>query len=245
MGIRFRCQACDKKLHVKSFLAGKRGVCPKCGAKIRIPAQSDPAFATDTDPTEQPQPPDGVTASRSAAGREPEREIPSAAAASQAIRAPAPVATSARVSDGSVGGPSRASDPITEAPDAVWYVRPPSGGQFGPADGAVMRRWLGEGRVSADALVWREGWPDWRTAGPVFPSLEVSQRRAPESASVLPADAPPNGRFALPADQPAATRRVPRARSKRSGRNVAIVVALALMCVGLVAALYIVLSGQG
>jgi hypothetical protein len=124
-------------------------------------------------------------------------------------------------------------------------VRPPSGGQFGPADGAVMRRWLGEGRVSADALVWREGWPDWKTAGPVFPSLEVSPRRAPESASVLPADAPPNGQFASPADRPAAPRRVPRARAKRSGRNVAIVVALALMCVGLVAALYIVLRGQG
>jgi hypothetical protein len=107
-----------------------------------------------------------------------------------------------------------------------------------------MRRWLGEGRVSADALVWREGWPDWKTAGPVFPSLEATRRRGPESASVLPADAPPNGQIVLPADRPAATRRVPRARSKRSGRNVAIVVALALMCVGLVAALYIVLSGQ-
>ncbi len=244
MGIRFRCQACDKKLHVKSFLAGKRGVCPKCGAKIRIPAQSDPAFATETDPAEQAEPPDGATANRSAAGREPEREIPAATAATKATRATAPVASGARVSESSAGGPSRASDPITEAPDAVWYVRPPSGGQFGPADGAVMRRWLGEGRVSADALVWREGWPDWKTAGPVFPSLEVSQRRTPESASVLPADAPPNDPIVLPADRPAAARRAPRARSKRSGRHVAIVVALALMCVGLVAALYIVLSGQ-
>ena len=106
MGIRFRCQACDKKLHVKSFLAGKRGVCPKCGAKIRIPAQSDPAFATETDSAEQAEPPDGATASRSAAGREPEREIPSATAASKATRATAPVASSARVSEGSAGGPS-------------------------------------------------------------------------------------------------------------------------------------------
>ena len=37
MGIKFRCRECDKKLHVKTFLAGKRGVCPRCGAKIRIP----------------------------------------------------------------------------------------------------------------------------------------------------------------------------------------------------------------
>ena len=41
MGIKFRCHACDKKLHVKSFLAGKRGVCPKCGAKVRIPLASE------------------------------------------------------------------------------------------------------------------------------------------------------------------------------------------------------------
>jgi hypothetical protein len=34
-----------------------------------------------------------------------------------------------------------------------------------------MRRWLAEGRVSADSLVWREGWADWSIAGPVFPML--------------------------------------------------------------------------
>ena len=63
-------------------------------------------------------------------------------------------------------------DPITEAPDAVWYVRPPAGGQFGPARGDVLRQWLQEGRVSADSMVWREGWTDWKTAGPIFPELD-------------------------------------------------------------------------
>jgi hypothetical protein len=64
-----------------------------------------------------------------------------------------------------------APDPLTEAGDAVWYVRPPSGGQFGPAGRDIMRGWLGEGRISADALVWREGWRDWQTAGQVFAQL--------------------------------------------------------------------------
>lgn len=41
MGIRFLCTACEKKLNVKSFLAGKKGVCPKCGASIQIPLESE------------------------------------------------------------------------------------------------------------------------------------------------------------------------------------------------------------
>jgi hypothetical protein len=63
-------------------------------------------------------------------------------------------------------------DPIAEAPEMIWYVRPPSGGQFGPAAGNVMRSWLAEGRLSADTLVWREGWRDWQEAGNVFPQLQ-------------------------------------------------------------------------
>ncbi|MFZ5832065.1 MAG: GYF domain-containing protein [Planctomycetota bacterium] len=39
MGIRFYCPN-GHKLHVKDFQAGKRGVCPHCGAKIQIPYQS-------------------------------------------------------------------------------------------------------------------------------------------------------------------------------------------------------------
>jgi hypothetical protein len=66
--------------------------------------------------------------------------------------------------------PVSAADPLAEAPDVVWYVRPPSGGQFGPATGDVMRNWIDEGRVSPEALVWREGWRDWREASEVFPA---------------------------------------------------------------------------
>jgi hypothetical protein len=40
MGIRLACPN-GHKLHVKSFLAGKRGVCPKCGATFVIPSTSD------------------------------------------------------------------------------------------------------------------------------------------------------------------------------------------------------------
>lgn len=72
-----------------------------------------------------------------------------------------------------------AEDPLAEAGDVVWYVRPASGGQFGPAGSEVMRSWLRQGRVGSDSLVWREGWPDWRQAAGVFPQLGTGQKIAP------------------------------------------------------------------
>jgi hypothetical protein len=41
MGIRFSCPN-GHALHVKEFLAGKRGICPSCGAKFVIPAATEP-----------------------------------------------------------------------------------------------------------------------------------------------------------------------------------------------------------
>jgi GYF domain 2 len=66
------------------------------------------------------------------------------------------------------------ADPLSEAGDVVWYVRPPSGGQYGPATGKLMRQWLAEGRISPDTLIWREGWRDWQQASAVFRQLHAS-----------------------------------------------------------------------
>lgn len=100
--------------------------------------------------------------------------------------APASAAPAAPVAPAAVEPPAAAgpADAISEAPDSVWYVRPPAGGQFGPATGEVMRSWIDEGRVSADTLVWREGWRDWQEASAVFPSLGTSQGVVPGVASV-------------------------------------------------------------
>jgi hypothetical protein len=68
--------------------------------------------------------------------------------------------------------PASPSDPLLEAPNAVWYVRPAAGGQYGPATAEIMRGWLGEGRVGADTLVWREGWRDWQEASAIFPQFK-------------------------------------------------------------------------
>ena len=69
------------------------------------------------------------------------------------------------------------SDPLADPAEVVWYVRPPSGGQFGPANRDLMRAWITEGRVTPDSLVWREGWRDWQEAGRVFPQLTPSSPR--------------------------------------------------------------------
>jgi hypothetical protein len=46
---------------------------------------------------------------------------------------------------------------------------------YGPAQSDQMRRWLEEGRIPADAYVWREGWSHWRRADAVFPRLLASE----------------------------------------------------------------------
>ncbi len=41
MGIKVHCPN-GHELHVKSFLAGKRGICPECGARFSIPVAAGP-----------------------------------------------------------------------------------------------------------------------------------------------------------------------------------------------------------
>jgi hypothetical protein len=47
MGIRLLCPN-GHKVHVKAFLAGKRGVCPECGARFDIPPQDAGAVGDGT-----------------------------------------------------------------------------------------------------------------------------------------------------------------------------------------------------
>jgi hypothetical protein len=79
-----------------------------------------------------------------------------------------------------------AVDPLAEAPHAVWYVRPPTGGQFGPASADVMRRWIAEGRVTDDSWVWRDGWSDWKSASEM---LREVRRPAVSTAAAKPTQA--------------------------------------------------------
>ncbi|MGA2619806.1 MAG: DUF4339 domain-containing protein [Thermoguttaceae bacterium] len=250
MGIRFYCPN-GHKLNVKEFQAGRRGICPFCGAKIQIPTQStrpsskelrqrsaaaaagthreaveddESDQASDSSPTilpgeppvTAPAAPDRSAAAAAAVGAPaagapdaaatgktgaapplPQPEIAAASPPAPAGSGPPPGATTTPASIGSPpAGPVAAplgpapppsGDAIADAPEMIWYVRPPTGGQFGPASGEVMRNWLAEGRVSAECLVWREGWRDWQEAAAVFPQLRASEvMDFLETASIVP-----------------------------------------------------------
>jgi hypothetical protein len=210
MGIKFHCPN-GHKLNVKAFLAGKKGVCPKCGTKVRIPLTSEPGLDSELEETEP--------------ARETAKSNGSGAVATATASAPAAPAVAVAPAQAH-GATAVANDPIAEAPTAIWYVRPPTGGQYGPARGDIMRRWLSEGRVSSDSLVWREGWTDWQHAGKLFPALE--------NAGQLPAPAPePAVSTTIPLTPRSSTRASTRYEAKKQSNTslaIAVLVGLGIVC---------------
>lgn len=233
MGIRFVCPN-GHRLNVKTFLAGRRGICPFCGAKFTIPLEStatpggDPLGAPGTSPDVAPQ---ELAAAVPSSDFERDLEchveqsagtdLPGQSAVEDLSPPPPPTAPPS---------PSPMADPLAEAPTAVWYVRPPSGGRFGPAQPDLMRTWLDEGRIGPDSLVWREGWADWREAASVFSAIF--------SASNLPA-APPVATSTVAMSggglRPAVRR--------RTGPNLGLIIVLALMVVLLLVIFVWILQG--
>jgi hypothetical protein len=297
MGIRFLCPTCSHKLNVKTFLAGKRGVCPQCGAGLDIPLESQitkdgsnagpgggagsPSSDDDapelTVPLSYPASPTSFPAAQRSWSPAPRPNPAPEPAVSPIAAQPAPrMPLGAASGYGTPAAPQVAPtvpmqpvlpvhpatpmqrtvpmqpatpaqpmaplvtaqaplDPIDEAPQAIWYVRPPSGGQYGPARGDVMRKWMSEGRVSPDSLVWREGWQDWRTAADAFPALGAAVT-PPMPAPVTPA--------AYAASATPAYSATGMLRSKRRNSTalaVTIVTVLGLMCLALFVTLVIVL----
>ncbi|MCB9939105.1 MAG: DUF4339 domain-containing protein [Planctomycetaceae bacterium] len=133
------------------------------------------------------------------------------------------------------------TDPIAESPDSVWYVRPAAGGQYGPARGDIMRRWLAEGRVSADSMVWREGWEDWKLAAPIFPSLDSVP------ASTKPATVKPAPSFLVPEDEEQDISKPVAAPARRAvvakKKSIAPLIILGLLIVVLLVVTVVVLRG--
>ncbi len=164
MGIKFLCPN-GHKLHVKAFLSGKKAICPKCGARVTVPGEGTPASDAAADAGQQGSAGD-VLGHDLTIG-----EGGSVILSTDLAAEPAQATGGLRTSAASSTATSTHADAIDEAPSAVWYVRPATGGQFGPASGEIMRSWINEGRVGASSLVWRAGWPEWRSAVVTFPQL--------------------------------------------------------------------------
>ena len=178
MGIRFRCHQCGHELHVKDFQGGKRSKCPECEIKFRIPSESaeysiplDASQRNDSTATSKSQgssigiametlPAKSTLAKPSSPPSSPQSE-PEGGAENDAPQEIDFVSYPAAIE-------SAQPQAILDAPDATWYVRPPAGGQYGPAPANIFCEWLTEHRVTRDSLVWRDGWPQWLVAGEVF-----------------------------------------------------------------------------
>jgi GYF domain 2 len=220
MGIKFYCPN-GHKMHVKGFLAGKKGLCPKCGVRVEIPTQS---VATPPTQFEFPSPgaagnelsldaPPSKMASRPS--REPVFGFPAEGPAiddisaetvgeegSPAISLAPPKAaeqadldsdSSAGVMDIEIDVPMPAADPLQVPAAGAWYVHLPTGKQLGPVGSSTVQEWLDQARIGVDALVWREGWAEWRTVRDAF-STDKSPVPATEIAVANAVEAPGRGR---------------------------------------------------
>lgn len=168
MGIRFRCHYCETELHVKDFQAGKRGRCPECKGKFRIPP-SDAPHSLDPD-EKQDSDDEAVKAAVPETKAVPKTVQTVDERPQEKLQPQAQVVTATSSTEDRGRQPQNPPPPraLQTSTDSKWYVRPPSGGQYGPATSVTMRQWLGENRVGRDALVWCEGWPEWLIAENVF-----------------------------------------------------------------------------
>jgi hypothetical protein len=177
MGIRFQCPN-GHKLNVKTALAGKRAICPDCGVKLVVPSAT-----LEESPNASAIAAPGVAAAGAPSGI--------------AVRQPTlPAALPQPMANGS-GQPLRldaVSAGATPPQSGLWYVRPANGGQFGPATEDAFRTWIAEGRVLADAHVWRDGWADWKLVRDVADALPVPLAAMPvvvPPTASAPGTAPP------------------------------------------------------
>ncbi len=258
MGIRFRCPN-GHKLNVKSFLAGKTGRCPECGTQVRIPLESDPSLVkanrrtgegasisegqgpSGSAPTDGPRP----RPTTAPLGHVP----PEVSSTKRRPSPPGAAAGSPPVSRADAG-----NDPLSEMPQSKWYVRPPTGGQFGPAPAAVFRGWINEGRVTPDAHVWREGWPTWRCASEIWPELgkptldpKATRLSAVRSATPEPALAEPAAAATIPrivADPVAPSASDAYRRRKSTKTAITVTVILSAACMILLATLIYIIQSR-
>ena len=172
MGIRFSCHLCNHPLHVKDYQASKRGKCPKCQGAFRVPPKdADFSLAIDESASSiQPTnlgkplaPSDSKIVAATAkpkAATEPKPQVQA--------RAKNPPASTPKPAPEANGHPSMPPS-LLPLIDSRWYVRPPSGGQYGPATTQMLMDWIAEKRVTADALLWREGLDSWLSARELVP----------------------------------------------------------------------------
>jgi hypothetical protein len=158
------------RVKVKDALAGKKGICPTCGARFRIPLASvEPPAPAAAGGEAAALPLAAIVSLEAAMAERLPRAVPidHVAAAVHDVRAEEangapPVAE--------VPAPIPSLHPlIAERPDLVWCHAEPGGAPSEPLGADAMQAWLSSGRPAAGALVWRADWADWRPLAAAFP----------------------------------------------------------------------------
>lgn len=200
MGIVAHCPR-GHRMKVKDSLAGRKGICPTCGARFRIPPSS--AVLPGGPVTPGAVPAESIpTPSSAAAG-----SLPLAAGrgtsppgtvvsldASLAAGLPELLMLVHSVDGGGLDGPPPAAvqvdpDPTADlevddednAADAlVWYVAIPGGQPSAALSEPEMLAWLDSGRPTGREVVWRSDWPGWRPIAEAFPDRSSPRDRDPD-----------------------------------------------------------------
>ena len=195
MGIRFFCPN-GHKLNVKSELAGKIGICPKCQARMEIPTTSVWELARKDErekPTndERARGDDGATldkcderlgglddvaaqgeTAQSAQAQWDEEDAPTRKRLLDGERVEAALTDVVRRAVDGAGQSERGaagvedSDPLRD-PRFRWFVWNVQEWS-GPVDGVGMAKWIEERRIGPQTPVIREDWATWQPAGRVF-----------------------------------------------------------------------------
>lgn len=182
MGIRFYCPN-GHKLNVKAYLAGRRGICPDCGASFDIPLESTRESSRESrtmPPPDEPIP-TPVTAPRPAEQFAIAPQVTEVPDSNELIDSNSEFIDKTPPEPESVVHPAENSDSPAANPDSflaetetLWYIQAPGGGpQYGPATDPVVQSWIAERRIGPKMLVWREGWSSWLEARNVFPELQA------------------------------------------------------------------------
>lgn len=163
------------RINVKDSFAGRKGLCPTCGAKFRISAAG--AGATPAD--------DGLPVARlldvaaDVVATLP-RVLPfettattAAPVAAEATRIPAappePVFAPAAPWQAPPQPPLHPA--LAERPDLQWCIAFPGGDPTEPLPVESMQAWLESGQAQGSEVVWRSDWPEWRPVRDVFPDV--------------------------------------------------------------------------
>ena len=190
--ITFACPHCEQEIQVADEAAGRKGKCTRCKESIRVPeSNGQPVEQEPEDDGRQPCPhcqyrvgvPDNAMGR---VGKCPQCKqrvrfteegiVPAEVEqpAAQPPPQPAPAAE-APVAEAPVAETPAAAPPpqpvVQDEPQ--WHIHTEQGQQLGPITATELNGHIQGRTISADCLLWQEGWEDWQRAGDLYPTLNA------------------------------------------------------------------------